>query len=99
MGMKQWRMVLELADRLIRVPDEEVAGRTLTAIAHHELKHYQMSVDAARRVLELDPDLKRMPLPRPLFWNNLALDLMAQGRDAEARGYLERALAGSEDAA
>jgi tetratricopeptide (TPR) repeat protein len=98
MGMKQWRMVLELADRLIRIPAEEVAGRTLMAIAHHELKHYETSVAAARRVLELDPDLSRMPLPRPLFWNNLALDLMAQGRDEEARGYLEQALARSEDA-
>ncbi len=98
MGMKQWRMVLELADRLIRIPDEEVAGRTLIAIAQHELKHYEMSVDAARRVLELDPDLKRMPLPRTLFWNNLALDLMAQGRVEEARKYLEQALARSEDA-
>ena len=98
MGMKQWRPVLELADRLIRIPTEEVAGRTLAAIAHHELKHYEMSVAAARRALELDPGLKRMPLPRTLFWNNLALDLMALGRDEEARGYLEQALAGSEDA-
>jgi tetratricopeptide (TPR) repeat protein len=98
MGMKQWRAVLELADRLIRVPTEEVAGGTLAAIAHHELKHYEMSVTAARRVLELDPALTRMPLPRTLFWNNLALDLMAQGRDEQARGYLEQALAGFEDA-
>jgi tetratricopeptide (TPR) repeat protein len=98
MGMKRWRPVLELADRLIRLPGEEVAGRTLSAIAHHELKHYELAVEAARRVLELDPQLERMPLPRPLFWKNLALDLMAQGKGAEARGYLERALSGAEDA-
>ena len=98
MGRKQWRATLELADRLIVIPSEEVAGRTLAAIAHHELKHYEQAVEAGRRVLELDPELKRMPLPRPLFWNNLALDLMALGRTEEARGYLERALAGSEDA-
>lgn len=98
MGMKQYRPVLELADRLDRLPGEEVAGRTLAAIAHHELKHYELSVDAARRLLDLDPGLGRMPLPKPLFWKNLALDLMAQGRDAEARDYLERALARGEDA-
>jgi tetratricopeptide (TPR) repeat protein len=98
MGMKRWRPVLELADRLIRVPGEEVAGRTLAAIAHHELKHYELSVEAARRVVELDPALERTPLPRPLFWENLALHLMAQGRDTDARGYLERALANAEDA-
>ena len=27
MGLKQWRQVLELADRLIAMPAEEVAGR------------------------------------------------------------------------
>ena len=98
MGMKQWRPVLELADRLDRLPDERAAGRTLAAIAHHELKHYEMAVEAARCVLELDPKLERMPLPKPLFWKNFALDLMAQGRDAEARGYLKQTLADSEDA-
>ena len=98
MGMKRWRPVLELADRLDRLPGERAAGQTLAAIAHHELKHYEMAVEAARGVLELDPKLERMPLPKSLFWKNFALDLMAQGRDAEARGYLERALAESEDA-
>ena len=49
-------------------------------------------------MLELDHDLKRMPLPRTLFWNNLALDLIAVGRTDEARRYLTRALAHSQDA-
>jgi tetratricopeptide (TPR) repeat protein len=98
MGQQHWRAVFDLADRLIASSSEEVAGFTLAAIAHHEWKHYAQAVDASRRVLELDPELKRMPLPRPLFWNNLALDLMALGRTEEARAYLERALAGMEDA-
>jgi tetratricopeptide (TPR) repeat protein len=98
MGQQLWRAVLDLAGRLIAIPAEEVAGFTLAAIAHHEMKHYAESVDAGRRVIELDPELKKMPLPRPLFWNNLALDLMALGRTGEARGYLERALAGAEEA-
>ena len=98
MGLKQWKAVVDLADRLIAMPAEEVAGKTLAAIAHHELKHYGQSVEAARRVIELDPGLNQMPLPRTLFWNNLAMDLMALGQTEEARGYLERALADSEDA-
>ncbi len=98
MGRKEWRATLELADRLIAIPSEEVAGQTLAAIAHHESKHYEQAVDAGRRILALDPELKRMPLPRTLFWTNLALDLMAMGRAEEARAYLESALAGSEDA-
>src|SRR5262249_96959 len=98
MGQKRWPAVLGLAERLLVIPAEEVAGRTLSGIAHHESKHHVQAVDAGRRVLALDPELKRMPLPPTLFWNNLALDLMALGRPTEARGFLERALAGSEDA-
>src|SRR5262249_26125596 len=76
MGQRRWRAVLALADRLIATPAEAVAGWTLAAIAHHELKHSDQAVAAGRRVIGLDPELKRMPLPRVLFWNNLALDLM-----------------------
>jgi tetratricopeptide (TPR) repeat protein len=97
MGQKRWRSSLELAHRLTALPPEAVAGWTLAAIAHHELKHHEQAVDAGRRVLALDPSLEAMPLPRALFWNNLALDLMALGRTAEARGYLEQALARAED--
>ena len=88
MGMEQWRDVLKIADRLIANSGEEVAGQTMAAIAHHELKHYDQAVTSALRVIELDHDLKRMPLPRQLFWNNLALDLIAGGRTDEARSYL-----------
>jgi tetratricopeptide (TPR) repeat protein len=98
MGMKQWAEALDLSARLVAIPAEEVAGRTLEGIAHHELKHYAQAISASSRILELDPDLKTMPLPRTLFWNNLALDLMALGRTEEARVYLTRALTGSDDA-
>jgi tetratricopeptide (TPR) repeat protein len=98
MGLGQWRDVLKLADRLIAIPTEEVAGRTMAGIAHHELKHYDQAVTSALRVLELDHDLKRMPLPRTLFWKNLAIDLIAVGRTDEARRYLTDALSQSQDA-
>jgi Flp pilus assembly protein TadD len=98
MGLGQWRDVLKLADRLIAIPKEEIAGQTMAGIAHHELKHYNQAVISCLRVLELDPDLERMPLPRTLFWNNLCLDLIAGGQTDEARGYLTRALADCQDA-
>jgi tetratricopeptide (TPR) repeat protein len=98
MGLGEWRDVLKLADRLIAIPKEEIAGRTMAGIAHHELKHYNQAVVSCLRVLELDPDLERMPLPRTLFWNNLCLDLIAGGQTDEARGYLTRALADCQDA-
>ena len=85
MAYEQWRDVLKLADRLIATPGEEVAGQTMAGIAHHELKHYEQAIAAGFRVLDLDPELKRMPLPTRLFWNNLALDLIACGRTEESR--------------
>ena len=96
MAMKQWRDVLKLADRLIAIPGEEVAGQTMAAIAHHELKHLRSGHHSRHcECSRLDHELKRMPLPRTLFWNNLALDLIAVGRTDEARRYLTRALAQS----
>src|SRR5262249_59831369 len=84
--------------RLSAIPPEQVAGLTVASIGHHEMKHYAEAVEASREVIALDPELKAMPLPRTLFWNNLALALIAMGRPEDARTYLERALAGSEDA-
>ncbi len=98
MSLKEWRPVLTVADRLQSIPGNEVAAVTLAGIGHHELKHYTEAVSAAQSVLELDPELKEMPLPHGLFWNNLALDLMAIGRTSEARDYLTRALQTSQDA-
>jgi tetratricopeptide (TPR) repeat protein len=98
MGVKQWRSVLDVAERLAATGAEEVSARTMMGIAQHELKHYQQAVSADFRVLELDPKLSAMPLPRSLFWTNLAMDLMALGRDDEAREYLTRALDQSHDA-
>jgi tetratricopeptide (TPR) repeat protein len=98
MGLKQWTEALKLAERLKAIPDAEVAGLTIAAIANHERKHYAEAATAGVRVLELDPELRQMPLPRPLFWNNLCVDLIAGGRTDEARAYLTRALAVTEDA-
>jgi tetratricopeptide (TPR) repeat protein len=98
MSLKQWKPVLGLADRLIAIHGCEVPGQTLSAIAHHELKQYAQAAAACERVLEVDPELKEMPLPANLFWNNLALDLIALGRTRDARELLEQALEKSADA-
>ena len=98
MSEKRWPLVLELADRLSRIPSEAVAGYTMAGIGHHESKHYTQAVASFERVLQLDPELVDMPLPRPLFWNNFALDLIGLGRAGEARAYLQKVLANTDDA-
>ena len=98
MGLKRYKKLPEITDRLISIPGQEVPGYTLAGIAHHVDGEYPESVRNFLRVLELDPDLKLMPLPSSLFWNHLASDLLAQGQYTEARNYLMRALAESQDA-
>ena len=68
---------------LIRLPEGEVAGQTLAGIGFHVSRHAAQAVTSFERVLQLDPNLTQMPLPRALFWNHLALDLLAMGRTAE----------------
>ena len=98
MGLRQWDQALAVAEKLAKLPGEAVAAWTVAAVSHHELKNYGLAVNASESVLERDPELKQMLLPHTLFWNNLALDLMASGRSAEARVFLKRALARSQDA-
>jgi tetratricopeptide (TPR) repeat protein len=98
MELKAWKPALLVSERLIRIPEGEVAGQTLAGIGFHVSHHAAQAISSFQRVLRLDPDLKEMPLPKPLFWNHLALDLIAMGRTAEARSYLERALGQQDDA-
>ncbi len=85
--------LLELADRLDRVPGGEVIGAMLRGTVYHNSKNPQRAVAAFERVLELDPDLHEMPASRKIFWSQLADDLIECGRIEDAGRYLERALA------
>jgi len=95
--LKQWKHVLFLAERLIQTPEGEVAGHTLAGIGFHVTKHAVDAANSFEKVLQLDPNLEQMPLPQALFWNHLALDLIALGRGRDARTHLEHALAQRED--
>lgn len=98
-GQERLPDALALAERLSTVAGQEVRGFTLVGSIHHQAHHYTEAVAAYRRVLELDPELAAMPLPRRQFWSELALDLMAFGQTEEARGYLRRGLEAGPDAA
>ena len=74
-------------------------GHTLAGVVHHNTGDSELAVFAFSRVIELDPDLKQMPLkPRSLFWTEFGHNLLVVGRWAEARRYLNRALAEGDDA-
>lgn len=71
------------------VASAPVLGHTLEGVVLHDQRdHAQQAVTAFERVLDLDPELRSMPLPRPLFWSHLCSDLFALGRSADVIRYL-----------
>jgi tetratricopeptide (TPR) repeat protein len=90
--------VLKLAERLTHIPNGAVIGITLRGVVYHNDRNPQQAVASFERVLELDPELRNMPLSRPLFWSHLADDLVASGRIDDARRTLDRVLASGPDA-
>ena len=86
-----------LANRLINSPQGAVIGYTLQGAVAHNDRNYERAVEAYLHVLERDPDLRLMPLPRPLFWSSLAEDLIKLGRNSDASRYLTQALSQNPD--
>ena len=84
--------VQKLSERLVLIPSAAAIGYTLRGVVEHNDNNPEQAVAAFERVLELDPDLREMPLPRALFWSHLTSDLLASGRPADARRYLARAM-------
>ncbi len=90
--------LLGLADRLIKIPGGAPIGHTLRGAVAHVERDREIAVAAFDHVLEVDPELKLMPLPRREFWSFYAADLIKVGRSEDAERYLKRALEESPDA-
>ena len=97
LGLGKPEEVLRLAERLAANPESAVIAETLRAVGYHEIKDHVQAVTAFERVLTLDPSLQRVPLPRRLFWEQMAEDLVAPGRSGDARAYLAKSVAETPD--
>lgn len=94
----RWNDAQDTAGRLARIPDGRVIGYTLAAVVHHNTGESEEAVEEFGRVLELDPELKQMPLkPRSMFWAEFAKCLLQIGRAEEAERHLHRALREGDD--
>jgi tetratricopeptide (TPR) repeat protein len=87
-----------LADRLIAAPGGATIGYTLRGTEAYNDANHEQVVLSFERVLALDPELKAMPLPHPLFWSNLADSLMKLGRFDDVKKHLTGYLAAHPDA-
>jgi tetratricopeptide (TPR) repeat protein len=90
--------LLKLARQLEQIAGGAIIGSTLRAVVYHNDKNPQQAVAAFEHVLELDPELREMPLPRNLFWTEFAEDLVASGRIDDARHHLAKAVSKVPDA-
>jgi tetratricopeptide (TPR) repeat protein len=90
--------LLKLAERISRIANGVVIGHTLRGVVYHNDDNPRQAVAAFEQVLELDPELREMPLPHRLFWSHLADDLIKSGRIDDAKGQLSKALSRGPDA-
>ena len=69
----RWSDALEPASRLIKTPEGAVVGHTLAGVVYYNMRDPELALYEFDRVLELDPDLERMPLkPRRCSGSNTA---------------------------
>jgi tetratricopeptide (TPR) repeat protein len=95
----RWGEAIAAANRLIEIPAGAVLGHTLAGVVYHNTFESDLAVFQFDRVLELDPELKRMPLkPRSMFWIDYGHSLLSVGRWADARRHLEHAFGEGDDA-
>jgi tetratricopeptide (TPR) repeat protein len=88
----------KLAEHFSRVSDGSAIGHMLRGVVNHRDNKPQQAVASFERVLELDPELREMPLSHRFFWTHLAEDLIASGRIDDAARVLIKAVAVGSDA-
>jgi tetratricopeptide (TPR) repeat protein len=98
-GLGQWTQAAGLAERMIREPSTELVGQCLAGAIYHNTGQFRQAIAADLRVLQLDPELRQIPLPVNVFWSQLGNDLVREGRTSEARDYLNRGLSRGDDPA
>ena len=90
---------METAGRLMKIPKGAVIGYTLAGVVHSNTGESEEASDELSRVLELDPELKQMPLkPRSMYWAELGKNLLRIGRTEAAQRHLHRAMREGDDA-
>jgi tetratricopeptide (TPR) repeat protein len=98
LSQNNYQQLLTLSQRLDQVPNGAAVGATLRGVIAHNEREFEQAVASFERVVELDPDLQEMPLPRGLFWSQFAEDLMSCGRYEQTARYLAKALESGPDA-
>jgi len=98
LAQEKTEMLQNVAERLLGIPGGVAIGETLRAVVYHNEANSQMAAAAFERALELDPELREIPLPHRLFWSLFTDDMISSGRIDDARVALSNFMAKSQDA-
>ena len=95
--MSRYPDALEVARRLAALPDKGVVGYALLGTIAHQDGVPEDAAAAYEQLLEIDPTLRTLPIPRDLFWSEFVGDLIESGRPTDARKYLRTPLSETPD--
>jgi tetratricopeptide (TPR) repeat protein len=84
--------------RTTQVGSPPVIGYTIQGMVNHDINDAELAVEAFEHVVELDPELRSMPLQHSMFWSYLGDDLVSAGRSRDAIRYLRPPAEGAKDA-
>ena len=82
----------EAAESLAKSPKGELPGEALLAEIYHDAFKEKEAIPHFRRVLEIDPELSRLPELRKVLYREYAHDLLKEGNASDAREILGTAL-------
>lgn len=83
---------LELAKRLVQIPGYEVVGHLYLGTVYSDLLNEQEAASHFAKVLELDPELRKLTIPPEDFLTEYGSTLVSLGKGDEAIKILKRGL-------
>ncbi|TXT28095.1 MAG: hypothetical protein FD138_2643 [Planctomycetota bacterium] len=83
---------LELAKRLVQIPGYEVVGHLYLGTVYSDLLNEQQAAVHFAKVLELDPELRKLTIPPEEFLTEYGSTLVSLGKGDEAIKILKRSL-------
>ncbi|ADV60970.1 Tetratricopeptide TPR_1 repeat-containing protein [Isosphaera pallida ATCC 43644] len=79
---------LEVARRLIELPEGQVIGHQMAGLSHHANRDYGPAMDEWDALLKLDPRLEKVTLPHEVFWFYVGFDALQMGRADDVLTWL-----------
>ena len=92
MRLGRLQEALALAKRLVEIPEHEVVGHLYLGTVYSDLTNEEQAITHFEKVLELDPELRKLTIPPEEFLTAYGSTLVSLGKGDEAIKVLKRSL-------